>query len=59
VRSADPSFQLAVEGRLDRELERRGLDAFRLRAAQRAGWLDAVEDQVRERLRPAQLRIPI
>jgi nicotinamide riboside kinase len=59
VRSADPTFQLAVERRLDRELAQRGLTAFHLLAAQRAAWLDAVEDAVRERLRPAQLEIPI
>jgi nicotinamide riboside kinase len=59
VRSADPSFQRAVDDRLDRELARRGLAAFRLDPAARAGWLDAVEAVVRERLRPAQLEIPI
>lgn len=59
IRSADPTFQRAVEERLDRELAARGLFAFRLDAGARTGWLDAVEAAVRERLRPAQLRIPI
>lgn len=59
VRSADPSFQHAVDERLERELTRRGLTTFRLDPGARAGWLDAVEAVVRERLRPAQLRIPI
>ncbi|HEX6202180.1 MAG TPA: ATP-binding protein [Thermoanaerobaculia bacterium] len=59
VRSADPSFQRAVDERLERELARRGLAAFRLDPGDRAGWLDAVEAVVRERLRPAQLEIPI
>jgi nicotinamide riboside kinase len=59
VRSADPSFQRAVEERLDRELVRRGLAAFRLDPPARSGWLDAVEARVREALRPAQLEIPI
>lgn len=59
VRSADPSFQRAVDERLDRELVRRGLAAFRLDPPARSGWLDAVEARVREALRPAQLQIPI
>jgi nicotinamide riboside kinase len=59
VRSADPSFQRAVDERLDRELVRRGLAAFRLDPPARSGWLDAVEARVREALRPAQLEIPI
>lgn len=59
VRSADPSFQRAVDERLERELGRRGLAAVRLDPTARAGWLDRVEAVVRERLRPAQLEIPI
>lgn len=59
VRSADPSFQRAVDQRLDRELARRGLAAFRLDPPSRSAWLDAVEARVREALRPAQLEIPI
>ncbi|HUO85907.1 MAG TPA: ATP-binding protein [Thermoanaerobaculia bacterium] len=59
IRSADPSFQRAVDQRLDGELGRRGLAPFRLDAGDRTGWLTAVEAVTRERLRPAQLQIPI
>jgi hypothetical protein len=59
VRSSDPVFQRAVEERLNDELARRGLDPLRLGDADRAGWLDAVEEAVGERLRPDQLSIPI
>jgi nicotinamide riboside kinase len=59
VRSADPSFQRAVEDRLDHELARRGLTALRLASPVRSGWLDTVEARVRETLRPAQLEIPL
>lgn len=59
VRSADPSFQRAVEERLDGELARRRLAPLRLESPRRAGWLDAVEARVRETLRPDQLEIPI
>ncbi len=59
VRSADPSFQRAVDERLDAELDRRGLAAFRLDPADRSTWLDAVEAVALDRLRPAQLEIPI
>jgi nicotinamide riboside kinase len=57
VRAEDPAFQRAVDERLDRELEARGLRAQRLDAGSRAGWLDAVEAAVCERLRPPQLRL--
>lgn len=59
VRSADPSFQGAIDRRLDHELRSRGLAAFRLDPAAREGWLAAVEEAARERLRPAQLEFPI
>lgn len=55
IRSANPSFQRAVEDRLDRELAERGLAALRLDPAGRAGWLDTVEREVWDRLRPLQL----
>jgi nicotinamide riboside kinase len=57
IRSADPAFQRAVEDHLVRELERRGLHPLRLDPTGRAGWLDAVEAAVFERLQPAQLRL--
>jgi nicotinamide riboside kinase len=57
VRSADPSFQEAVDARLDQELAARGLLPLRLDRACRAGWLDRVESAVWERLRPAQLEL--
>ena len=55
IRSADPGFQRAVEEMLDRELEARGLAPLRLDAADRPGWLDRVEREVWDHLRPAQL----
>ena len=58
LRSTDPGFQTAVEDRLDKEIEKRNLPVIRLRPAEREGWLDHVEVQVREILRPAQLELP-
>ena len=55
IRAADPYFQQLVEERLDRELERRGLEALRLQPDARVGWLDAVEAAAWDVLRPAQL----
>jgi nicotinamide riboside kinase len=55
VRSRDPGFQHAVEDRLARELEERGLAALRLDPDGREGWLDTVERTAWDRLRPAQL----
>jgi len=57
VRSADPSFQEAVDARLEDELRERGLVPLRLDPACRAGWLDRVEAEIWERLRPAQLEL--
>ncbi len=55
IRSPDPGFQHAVEDRLARELAKRNLPALHLDPAARAGWLDTVERNVWELLRPAQL----
>jgi len=56
IRSASPAFQLAVEERLVRELEDRGIGALRLDPGQRPGWLDDVEREVWDRvLGPVQL----
>ncbi len=55
IRSADPAFQHAVEDRLDREIAELGIEALRLDPADRPGWLDAVEREVWDRLRPLQL----
>jgi GTPase SAR1 family protein len=57
VRSADPAFQRAVEGRLLRELAERELAALPLDPERRAQWLDAVEQETWQRLRPAQLTL--
>ena len=56
--SADPGFQRAVEERLARELEERGLSAVYLSPEARASWLDTVEEAVWGHLRPAQLLLP-
>jgi len=55
IRSANPSFQRAVEERLDRELALRDIAALRLDPEQRPGWLDAVEQAIWEHILPAQL----
>ena len=58
LRSTDPVFQGAVEERLRGELARRGLPALDLTGTERRDWLDRVEREVRDRLRPAQLELP-
>ncbi|HYH44867.1 MAG TPA: AAA family ATPase [Thermoanaerobaculia bacterium] len=58
IRAADPAFQRAVEDRLRRELDERRLPVLGLEAADRAGWLGAVERAVWGQLRPAQLPLP-
>lgn len=55
IRSPDPSFQRAVDERLLRELHDRSLSVLHLDPERRAGWLDAVEQEAWQRLRPAQL----
>jgi nicotinamide riboside kinase len=57
VRSADPAFQLAIDRRLDNELERRRLDCVRLDRDDRSRWLDTVEDLVLARLALPQLEL--
>jgi nicotinamide riboside kinase len=58
IRSPDPGFQYAVEDKLRREIDERGLQALLLDPAARPGWLDTVERAVWELLRPAQLPLP-
>jgi nicotinamide riboside kinase len=55
LRATDPSFQLAVAERLDRELARRELPVLRLAPEARERWLDVVEHEVMRRLAPPQL----
>lgn len=57
IRSANPTFQRAVEERLGRELAARGLPTLRLDPAARATWLDAVEERIWRHLRPVQLQL--
>lgn len=57
IRSPDPTFQQAVDERLERELVRRELPILTLEHDDRPSWLDTVEREVRERLRPAQLEL--
>ena len=55
VRNVDPEFQLAIQARIDRELDERGVAPLRLDPGRREGWLDEVERVVGERLGPRQL----
>jgi nicotinamide riboside kinase len=55
VRAADPSFQRAVDERLERELDERGLPSLRLDPSGGDGWLDEVEAAARELLASPQL----
>lgn len=55
MRSVDPSFQRAVEERLEREIAERGVPALRLASGSRDGWIDTVEQEALQCLRPAQL----
>jgi nicotinamide riboside kinase len=57
LRSTDPSFQRAVEQRLDEELARRDLPVLSLDPDDRAGWLDTVSELAWDRVRPAQLEL--
>ena len=57
IRSTDPSFQRAVEERLEKELAGRTLPVLRLDGLPREAWLDRVEAAVKERLRPVQLEL--
>lgn len=55
IRASDPSFQRAVEERLRRELQERGLSSVFLDPERRGEWLDRVEQEAWARIRPAQL----
>jgi len=57
VRSDNPSFQRAVDARLERELVARRLFALPLDPNARDRWLEVVEREVWARLRPAQLSL--
>lgn len=57
IRATDPSFQEAIDRRLQQEVDKRGLQVLDLDAADRDGWLDAVETEVWQRLSPPQLRL--
>lgn len=57
IRSTDPAFQRAVEERLEKEILQRGLTVLRLDDLPREAWLDRVEIEVKERLRPVQLEL--
>lgn len=57
MRSTDLAFQRAVDARLQRELDERGLGAMRLHPATRESWLDNVEDALRERIDTRQLKL--
>ncbi|MCP4200407.1 MAG: AAA family ATPase [bacterium] len=50
VRATDPSFQLAVDQRLQQELARRELDHLRLDGNDRSSWLSHVEAAVLEQM---------
>ena len=56
-RTTDPAFQRAVDERLSREIEARGLSAMRLDPDRRSGWLDETERLVWEQVQPRQLSL--
>ena len=55
TRSTDPAFQRAVDARLLRELDARGVPTLLLDADDREGWLDVVAAAAEEHLAPPQL----
>ncbi len=57
LRSTDPAFQALIEGHLMEEIERRGISALELGDRPRDQWIEAVVEQVLERLGPAQLQL--
>ncbi len=57
LRSTDPTFQNAVDQRLTREVQSRGLEILDLTGLDRDDWLDRVESVVKDRLRPEQLEL--
>lgn len=60
IRSTDPSFQLEVERRLGVEIAKRDLSSvLHLHDVDRSDWLDVVERQVWEILRPGQLELRV
>jgi len=58
IRSSSPSFQRAVEDRLQRELRERSLSTLQLNPGARSAWLDSVEERLWTLLRPLQLPLP-
>lgn len=57
VRATDPSFQQAVDERLMREVADRRQPILELDAANREGWVAAVETVACDRLQPPQLQL--
>lgn len=57
VRSANPAFQLAVEERLQDEVERRSLPCLELSRSRRDEWIDEVERVVVGQMSPPQLEL--
>ncbi len=57
LRSTDPAFQDAVDERLIKEVAARDLQVLDLKDTDREEWVDRVEREVVERLRPAQLEL--
>lgn len=58
IRSTDPSFQRAVQDRLELEMANRQLPILNLAGLPRERWLDHVEETVKSRLGPVQLELP-
>ncbi len=57
LRSTDPTFQRAIQNRLDLEIRDRNIEVLDLAVLPRDNWLDAIESLVRKSLRPAQLEL--
>lgn len=57
IRSTDPSFQLAVQQRLELEIQHRNVPVLSLAGIPREQWLDYAEEAVLARLGPVQLEL--
>ena len=57
IRSTDRAFQREVDEHLEREVTARGLQTLRLDPENRDRWLDGVEAEVLDMIRPPQMKL--